>query len=125
MNPEQIKNLESRLDEILEDDFSEQESFDINKLEEKVESMFKTTSEELKTLKHQIEIYNEKNAYPKKTPYDLQEKELKFLLNQIALIKDKYDFYNDDDERDRLFPNRHDDDFDEDSMSFESTFGKE
>jgi len=47
------------------------------------------------------------------------------LQKKIAQIKRNNDFYDEEAELDRMFPNRHDDDFDEDSMSYESVFGKD
>lgn len=45
------------------------------------------------------------------------------LLKRIATIKRENDFYDADAELDRMFPDRHDEDFDEDSMSYDSVFG--
>lgn len=47
-------------------------------------------------------------------------KQLKIELNQF---KKENDFYDEEAELDRMFPNRHDDDFDDDSMSYDSVFG--
>jgi seryl-tRNA synthetase len=47
------------------------------------------------------------------------------LLKKIKSIKREYDFYDAERELDRMFPNRHDDDFDEDTMSYDSVFGDE
>jgi hypothetical protein len=38
---------------------------------------------------------------------------------------DAFGGYNEDEELDRMFPNRHDDDFDEDDISGENVFGKD
>lgn len=45
------------------------------------------------------------------------------LLKRISVIKREYDFYDEEAELDGMFPVRHDDDFDEDSMSYDSVFG--
>lgn len=45
------------------------------------------------------------------------------LLKEIKKIKNENDFYDADAELDRMFPNRHDDDFDEDAISYDSVFG--
>lgn len=47
------------------------------------------------------------------------------LLKKIKKLKSENDFYDADSELNRMFPNRHDDDFDEDSMSFDSVFGED
>lgn len=48
---------------------------------------------------------------------------IKKLQKQIKSFKKEWDFYDPDAELDSMFPNRYDDDFDEDSMSFDSVFG--
>lgn len=48
---------------------------------------------------------------------------LKKLNKKLKAFKREYDFYDADAELDRMFPNRHDEDFDEDSMSYDSVFG--
>ena len=45
-----------------------------------------------------------------------EEKDLNKLLNRIRIIKKENRFYNEEDELDRMLPNRHDEDFDHDSM---------
>ena len=55
----------------------------------------------------------------------LQYEKLQKLQKKIVRIKKENDFYDEDAELDMMFPNRHDDDFDEDSMSYESVFGKD
>lgn len=47
------------------------------------------------------------------------------ILKKITSVKKEYEFYNEQDTLDIMFPNRHDDDFDEDSMSYDSVFGDE
>jgi hypothetical protein len=49
--------------------------------------------------------------------------QLKSLLMEIKELKEDFDIHNPDAELDRMFPNRRDDDFDEDSMSYDSVFG--
>jgi hypothetical protein len=51
--------------------------------------------------------------------------ELQAMEDRIKDLKGKNDFYDEDAELDIMFPNRHDDDFDEDSMSYDSVFGKD
>jgi len=45
------------------------------------------------------------------------------LQKSVNNIKKEYDFYDAEGELDMMFPERHDEDFDEDSMSFDSVFG--
>lgn len=49
--------------------------------------------------------------------------ELKSLLKKINQMKIEFDFYDEEAELDRMFSDRHEADFDEDSMSYESAFG--
>jgi hypothetical protein len=53
---------------------------------------------------------------------DGETKHYKKLLKELKAIKKEFDFYDEEGELDMMFPNRHDDDFDEDSMN---VFGKE
>ena len=50
---------------------------------------------------------------------------LEKLSAKLKAFKKEQDFYDANDELDRMFPNRGEDDFDEDSTSFESVFGKD
>ena len=54
---------------------------------------------------------------------DQEHLELKKLLERVGEFKKENDFYDADAELDRMFPDRHDDDFDEDQMSWDSVFG--
>ncbi|MCZ4410011.1 hypothetical protein O3Q51_14410 [Cryomorphaceae bacterium 1068] len=47
------------------------------------------------------------------------------LAKRLIHLKDEHEFYDAEAELDNMFPNRYDDDFDEDSMSFESAFGEQ
>lgn len=49
--------------------------------------------------------------------------QLEKLQKKVKAFKREYDFYDEGAELDRMFPDRHDDDFDEDSMSYDSVFG--
>ncbi len=55
----------------------------------------------------------------------IQLSQLEKLKKRLIQIKQENDFYDAEGELDMMFPNRHDDDFDEDSMSYESVFGKD
>lgn len=41
----------------------------------------------------------------------------------VKKMKREFDFYDEQAELDRMFPNRHDEDFDEDDMGFRNVFG--
>lgn len=45
------------------------------------------------------------------------------MLRKLKELKKEYDFFDEEAELDMMFPDRHDDDFDEDSMSYDSVFG--
>lgn len=45
------------------------------------------------------------------------------LLIELKSLKREFDFYDENAELNRMFPDRHDEDFDEDSMSYDSIFG--
>ena len=47
------------------------------------------------------------------------------LKNKLEAFKAKQEFYNAEDELNRMFPDRGDADFDEDSTSYDSVFGKD
>ncbi|RXG21926.1 hypothetical protein [Leeuwenhoekiella aequorea] len=51
--------------------------------------------------------------------------ELEALKRNIKNFKEEESFYNAEAELDHMFPDRHDEDFDEDSMSWDSVFGDE
>jgi len=54
---------------------------------------------------------------------DKSDNKIEKLLERTGQIKKDQDFFDPEDELDRMFPNRYDDDFDEESMSPESVFG--
>lgn len=45
------------------------------------------------------------------------------VLRELKALKEEFNFYDAEGELDMMFPNRHDDDFDEDSMSASSFYG--
>ena len=49
--------------------------------------------------------------------HSTDEKRIKTLLQKIEEMKKEFDFYDQEGELDMMFPDRHDDDFDEDSMN--------
>lgn len=90
----QIDQLEDKIDNLEVWEFEDE----VYEIEEKVHSHMQEAFEE------------EYEAYKK-------------LANRINKIKKENDFYDPEVELDRMFPDRHDDDFDEDSMSYDSVFG--
>jgi hypothetical protein len=50
---------------------------------------------------------------------------LKGLLIKILAMKTEFDVYDEEAELDRMFPDRNEEGFDDDSMSFNSVFGDE
>ncbi len=98
-----IKELKERFAKIEED----VDVTDTNELEEIVYKLEEEISEEIGS-----GIPNEENT-------------LRDLLKKIARFKKENAFYNAEAELDRMFPIRNDDDFDEDSMSYDSVFGKD
>ena len=53
----------------------------------------------------------------------VQFSQLEKLQKTISRIKEDNEFYDEDSVLDMMFPNRDDEDFDEDSMSYDSVFG--
>ena len=53
----------------------------------------------------------------------MEEKQLQKLSNKLKKFKSDNDFYDAEASLDMMFPDRHDEDFDEDSMSWDSVFG--
>lgn len=57
--------------------------------------------------------------------HDREHEMIEQLLKKIKSAKLEYDLYDEEAELDNMFPDRHDDDFDEDSMSHDSVFGED
>ncbi len=103
MSAKEIKVLIARLEEI-ENEFAEADydSDDFDDLEDEV-----------------LEIEDELNGFSYDDNFALMSKAEKI----IARIKKDNDFYDPDASLDAMFPDRYDDDFDEDLMSYDSVFG--
>lgn len=103
MSTKEIKALIARLEEI-ENEFDEADydSDDFDDLEDEV-----------------LEIEDELGGFSYDDNYALMSKAEKI----IARIKKDNDFYDPEENLDMMFPDRYDDDFDEDSMSYDSAFG--
>jgi carbamoylphosphate synthase large subunit len=100
MNSKQFKERFTKIEE-------EVDETDINQIEEKIYKLEEEINEIIGSC-----IPSEENA-------------LQSLLKKIARFKKENDFYDADAELDNMFPNRNDEDFDEDSMSYDSVFGKD
>lgn len=77
-------------------------------------------------VQEELEILNSFDADNFDKPDPAINKEIKGcekLLKKISNLKKENDFYDAEAELDNMFPNRHDDDFDQDSMSYDSVFG--
>ena len=103
MSTKEIKALIARLEEI-ENEFDEADydSEDFDNLEDEV-----------------LEIEEELGSFSYDDNYALMSKAEKI----IAKIKRDNDFYDSEENLDMMFPDRDDEDFDEDSMSYDSVFG--
>lgn len=56
-------------------------------------------------------------------PDDRDSSNYRKVLKELKAMKREFDFYDQEGELDMMFPDRHDEDFDEDSMSYDSVFG--
>jgi hypothetical protein len=99
-----VKDFKARLDEISKEEI---DISDMNEFEEKV-------------LKLEEDI-----AYEIGGDSPNEGNQMQALLKKIKNLKKGHDFYDAEAELDNMFPNRHDDDFDEESTSYDSVFGKD
>ena len=106
MFTKEIKALIARLEEI-ENQFAEADygSDDLDGLDDLEDEVF--------------EIEDELRGFSHDDNYALIAKAEKL----IARIKKDNEFYDSEENLDMMFPDRYDDDFDEDSMSYDSVFG--
>ncbi|HAT3992466.1 hypothetical protein CMU11_18060 [Elizabethkingia anophelis] len=70
----------------------------------------------------EIDILNNHPDYEK---VSVSIEGLENLKKEIGQFNKNNDFYDEERELDMMFPDRHDDDFDEDSMSYDSVFGED
>ena len=89
----------------------------LDKLEEKIDNLEVWEFED-----EAYELEEKVNSRMQET-YGKEFDSYKKLSNRINRIKKENDFYDPEVELDRMFPDRHDEDFDEDSMSYDSVFG--
>ncbi len=106
MSAKEIKVLIARLEEI-ENQFAEAdyESDDLDFLDELEDEV--------------LEIEDELGGFSYDDNYALLSKAEKI----IARIKKDNDFYDPEENLDMMFPDRYDDDFDDESISYDSVFG--
>jgi hypothetical protein len=112
-----LEELQQRLEEVivqvdnLEDDY-----------EEKTIELENHVNEELQFL---YDGYNRDLPEKESNKLDKTVREYEEIVKKIKQLKKENDFYDAESELDRMFPNRHDDDFDEDSMTYDSVFGND
>ncbi|MFO7862678.1 MAG: hypothetical protein R6U85_01640 [Salinivirgaceae bacterium] len=109
MYKEEIKKLRKKVDNI------ELES----------EQIMSNDSDYDKITKFEDAVYEIEQEIDEKFNFlsDFHPEEIGKLDKRIKHIKEEHDFYDEEAVLDMMFPNRHDDDFDEDSMSYDSVFG--
>lgn len=88
----------------------------LEQFEELYQSENNTTDSDQLVWDLEEEVNEELEMYPENT-------HLMGLLKKIKSLKKEYDFYDADAELGHMFPNRQDEDFDEDSTSYDSVFG--
>ena len=91
MNRDDLLELKARMENALENDLLEDESFDINEFEE-----------EVCTIEQDLEDY-----LP--AARDAERKLIASILRLITKVKDEYEFFDAEAERSALFPNGEDD----------------
>src|SRR5690554_6474242 len=95
-------------------------------IEELKETLSKAKEAFEKDVNNQNQIYDfeeELNYAFEEAETDKELYALAKLQNELQDFKDEHDFYDEEAELDNMFPNRHDEDFDEDDMSYDSVFG--
>ncbi len=113
MNNETYTRYKELLENAIDNDLLEKDDFDFNDFQSKVCDIEREVVDAIEM--------GEAMGTRGETPIP----KLRGLLKLIKQIKVDYDFYDEEGELDMMFPNRHDEDFDEDSMSYESVFGKD
>lgn len=113
MNNEIYARYKNLLENAIDNDLLEQDDFDVNDFQTEVCNIEREVAEA-------IEMNEAMGA-----GVDVSTSKLKTIVQLIGQIKREYDFYDEDAELDMMFPDRHDDDFDDDSMNYESVFGKD
>ena len=109
MIKKELKQLEKQLDDLIELAESSMDSdFNFESFEVAVYQL------EEKTLDNRDEAIDE-GLY----------REVDNLLNGISELKKENNFFDAEDELDRMFPNRNDEDFDDEDMSYDNVFGSD
>jgi DNA repair exonuclease SbcCD ATPase subunit len=123
MFSEEINQLKLQIEEI-ESQFDNNENYDeLENLENTVYELEERINEYLDMLDNHFSFENIKKFPDMEIEIWRQCDQLKKLSKRLSTIKSENDFYDKEAELDRMFPNRQDDDFDEDSMSYASIFG--
>ncbi len=94
-----------------------------NRLNEEFEKIYEELENENHEAEEQMIELEEKVREAVEYTDGTESANLRNLLGKIKNAKNEFDFFDAESELDNMFPNRHDDDFDEDSMSYDSVFG--
>ena len=84
--------------------------------------------EQVYELENKINELLDEYSYQNEYDYNGSQKEfraLNKLRREVKTLKKDFDFYDAEAELNMMFPDRHDEDFDEDSMSYDSVFGND
>jgi len=95
-------------------------------IEELKETLSKAKEAFEKDMDNQDQIYDIEEELNRAIEFAETNKEmaaLESLKLELQDFKDEHGFYDEEAELDMMFPNRHDEDFDEDDMSYDSVFG--
>ena len=108
----QLEGYIHRLQELVDNNA---EIDDIDDLQEEIDGM----KEEMSFLSETALVNRE--GY---IPYYTEER-VNLFEKLVKQVSAEYDFYDPEAEMDMMFPNRHDDDYDEDEFSIDSFFGED
>lgn len=98
-----------------------------NKLYEELDNDNYDVEDEVYELEDEVRLLLDEYSFQDEPMFENQETELIKLRELNSLVKEmkqEFDFYDEESELDMMFPNRHDDDFDEDDMSWRNVFGE-
>jgi hypothetical protein len=122
MYSEQINQLKLQIEEI-KPQFEDNKNYDeLENLENTVYELEERIKEYLEILDNHLSSERIMNFPDKEAKLERQYNQLKKLYIKLSIIKSENDFYDEEAELDMMFPNRHDDDFDKDSISYDSAF---
>lgn len=89
---------------------------EIEKLEQELEILYAELENGNYDAEEKVLELEEKVKLTLDYAHSREEKRIKTLLQKIVAMKKEFDFYDQEGELDMMFPDRHDDDFDEDNM---------